>query len=72
MLLTAPTGDAAFNIGGMTLHSTFLLGTSKYTGFQPVSHDTLRKELSNLSLIIIDEVSVVGSNMLLETHKRLQ
>ena len=75
VLLTAPTGVAAFNINGMTLHSAFLLGTSKYTGFQPLGHDrlnTLRTKLSKLALIIIDEVSMVGSNMLLEIHKRLQ
>ena len=41
VLLTAPTGVAAFNINGMTLHSTFLLGRSRYNGFQPLSHDKL-------------------------------
>ena len=74
-LLTAPTGVAAFNIDGMTLHSAFLLGRSKYSGFQPLSHDrlnTLRAKLSRLMFVIIDEVSMVGSNMLLEIHKRLQ
>ena len=74
-LLTAPTGVAAFNINGMTLHSAFLLGRSKYSGFLPLSHDklnTLRAKLSRLMFVIIDEVSMVGSNMLLEIHKRLQ
>ena len=71
MLLTAV---AAFNISGMTLHSAFLLSTSKYAGFQPLGHDklnTLRAKVSNLALVIIDEVSMVGSNML-KIHKRLQ
>ena len=75
VLLTAPTGVAAFNIDGMTLHSALLLGRSKYTGFQPLSHErlnSLRTKLSHLMLVIIGEVSMVGSNMLLETHKRLQ
>ena len=75
VLLTAPTGVAAFNINGMTLHSALLLSTSKYTGFQPLNHDklnTLRTKLTNLTLIVIDEVSMVGANMLLEVHKRLQ
>ena len=75
VLLTAPTGVAAFNIDGMTLHSAFLLGRSKYSGFQPLSHDrlnTLRTKLSRLMFVIIDEVSMVGSNMLLEIHQRLQ
>ena len=74
-LLTAPTGVAAFNINGMTLHSAFLLGRSKYSGFQPLSHEklnTLRTKLSRLMFVIIDEVSMVGSNMLLEIHRRLQ
>ena len=75
MFLSAPTGVAAFNISGMTLHSALLLGRSKYNGFQPLSHErlnSLRSKLSRLMLVIIDEVSMVGSNMLLEIHKRLQ
>ncbi len=75
VLLTAPTGVAAFIIGGMTLHSALVLGTSKYGGFQPLSHDrlnSLRSKLSKLALLIIDEISMVGSNMLLEIHNRLQ
>ena len=74
VLLTAPTGVAAFNIQGMTVHSALLLGTSKFSS-QPLTQDklnTLRTKLSNLQLLIIDEVSMVGSNMLLQIHKRLQ
>ena len=61
VLLTAPTGVAAFNIGGMTLHSAFLLGSGQL-GFQQLSNDkanTLRNRLSKLKLLIIDEVSMV-------------
>ena len=75
VLLTAPTGVTAFNVNGMTLHSAFVLGRSKYSGFQPLSNDkvnTLRAKLSKLMLLIIDEVSMVGADMLLEIHKRLQ
>ena len=68
-LLTARTGFAAFNINGLTLHSAFLLGRSKCSGFQP---DTLRTKLSRLMFVIIDEKSIVGSTMLLEIHKRLK
>ena len=74
VLLTAPTGVAAFNIQGMTLHSALLLSTSKCSSL-PLTQDklnTLRTKLSNLQLLIIDEVSMVGSNMLLQIHKRLQ
>lgn len=75
VLLTAPTGVAAFNIGGVTLHSALLLGCNKFQGYKPLTTDklnTLRSRLMSLQLLIIDEVSMVGSNMLLEIHKRLQ
>ena len=45
VLLAAPTGVAAFNINGMTLHSALLLGCSKYAGFQPLSHNRLNTAL---------------------------
>ena len=71
VLLTAPTVVAAFNIQGMTPHSALLLGTSKF-GSRPGQLNTLRTRLSNLKLVIIDEVSMVGSDMLLQIHKSLQ
>ena len=36
VLLTAPTGVAAFNIGGMTLHSALLLGCNIFQGYKPL------------------------------------
>ena len=72
VLLTARTGAAAFIIGGM---SALVFGTSKYSGFQPLTHDrlnSLRSKLSKLALLNIDEISMVGSNMLLQVHKRLE
>ena len=75
VLLTAPTGVAAFNVNGMTLHSAFLLGKSRYGGFQPLGSEkvnTLHSKLSKLVLLIIDEVSMVGADMLFEVHRRLQ
>ena len=75
VLLTAQTGVAAYNIGGTTLHAALLLGCNKFQGYKPLTADklnTLRSRLISLQLLIIDEVSMVGSNMLLEIHKRLQ
>ena len=74
VLLTAPTGVAAFNIGGMTLHSAFVLGSGQL-GYQQLSSDkvnTLRARLGKLKLLIIDEVSMVGANFLFLIHKRLK
>ena len=61
--------------GGMTLHSALLLGCNKFQGYKPITAETLntlRSRLSSLQLLITDEVSMVGSNMLLEIHKCLQ
>ena len=73
VLLTAPTGVAAFNINGMTLHSAFLLGSGQL-GHQQLSNEkaNTRARLTNLKLVIIDEVSMVGSNLLFMLHKRLR
>ena len=43
VLLTAPTGVAAFNIQGMTIHSALLLGTSKFSS-QPLTQDKLNTQ----------------------------
>ena len=75
VLLTAPTGVAAFNIEGMTIHSALLLHTqrgSKDSGqlsFEKLN--SLRSKFENLQLLIIDEVSMVGADMLLHIHRRL-
>ena len=74
VLLTAFTGVAAFNIGGITLHAALLLGCGKFGGYQPLNGDkcnTLRSRLSKLKLLIIDKVSMVGSNTLLQVHRHL-
>ena len=75
VLLTAPTGVAAFNIEGMTIHSALLLHTQKGSkDIGQLSFDklnSLRSKLENLNLLIIDEVSMVGADMLLNIHRRL-
>ena len=74
VLLTAPTGTAAHNISGTTLHSAFLLPLGQTQSFCKLSDDkrsTLRSKLGNLELLIIDEISMVGSNLLLQLHYRL-
>ena len=66
VLKTAPTGKAAYNIGGNTIHSTFQIPANR--GFQYCTLDTnrlntIRTKLGKLKLIFVDEVSVVGSGM---------
>ena len=64
VLLTAPTGLAAFNIGGVTLHSAFMLRTSndctETSGWEKKS--TMQVKLKNLALCVIDEISMVGTS----------
>ena len=74
VLITAPTGVAAFNVDGMTIHSSLLLRVASQSASTSLSFDklnTLRTKLSNLTLMVIDEISMVGSDMLLNIHHRL-
>ena len=74
VLLTAPTGTAAHNISGTTLHSAFLLPLGQTRSYIKLSDDkrnTLRSKVGNLDLLIIDEISMVGSNLFLQLHYRL-
>ena len=70
VLLTAPTGKAAHNIHGMTLHSAFALPVTEFGGEMPNLSssvlNTLRSKLLSLKLIIIDEISMVGSKYFLK------
>ncbi|XP_055856560.1 uncharacterized protein LOC129919626 isoform X2 [Episyrphus balteatus] len=76
VLLTAPSGKAAFLINGVTLHTAFALPVSQYGGTMPnLSSDianTIRQKLINLKLLIIDEISMVGSRLLSRVDTRLR
>ncbi|VDI08176.1 Hypothetical predicted protein [Mytilus galloprovincialis] len=74
VLLTAPTGTAAHNISGVTLHSAFLLPLGQTKSYIKLSDDkrnALRSKASKIRLLIIDEISMVGSELLLQIHYRL-
>ena len=76
VLLLAPTGVAAINIGGTVINSA--LGIPKdvfgeHIGFLPHERlSTLRHKLSDLKFIIIDEISMVSNRMLKHIHERLK
>ena len=72
--LAAPTGTAAYNIGGSTLHSSFLMNVTSRNKSDTLSADklaSLRNKFAKLQLLIIDELSMVGSNLLVRVHERL-
>lgn len=76
VLLCAPSGKAAFLINGVTLHTAFALPVSQFGGQMPeLSSDVankIRVALFNVKLIIIDEVSMVGSRLFTNVDIRLR
>ena len=75
VLLMAPTGVAAININGTPINTA--LSIPKETGdVVPAMSDQkrtqMRLSLSELKLIIIDEISMVGNTTLLHIHQRLK
>ncbi len=64
--VAAPTGLAALNIDGKTLHSLFKI-SPKDTAYKPLAGEALAKlqeEFKNIRFLIIDEMSMVGLKML--------
>ncbi len=70
MIVVAPTGVAAINAGGVTIHSFFQLSFGPQIGLENASPEQNRfsKEKINiirsLDLLVIDEISMVRSDML--------
>src|SRR6056297_2305602 len=71
-IVVAPTGVAAINAGGVTIHSFFQLpfgpfipgSTKKDGGGFYRMNKTKKKIIKSLDLLIIDEISMVRSDML--------
>ena len=76
--VAAPTGLAAFNVGGVTIHRLFQLPvehdakTAVYWSLPKDSQKQLRTVLRNIKLIIIDEVSMLSSQNLAYIHLCLE
>ena len=73
VVLCAPTGTAAVNIKGHTLHSTFgfTFGDEHYS-LSDKTRDTKRSQFKNLKFLIIDEVSMVKSDQVYQLDLRLR
>ena len=76
-VVTAPTGLAAFNVGGVTIHRLLQLPIEhegRTAGYWRLGKDPLkvmRRSLSQLRLLIIDEVSMLSNLNLAYVHLRL-
>lgn len=72
MVVTAPTGVAAINAGGVTLHSFFQLPFGPFApGTNPFGHGNQhrvskekRNIIKSLDLLVIDEISMVRADLL--------
>ena len=72
LVRAAPTGMAAANIEGSTMHSAFNFNFGY--NFIPLSdqkRDLFRKNFKNVQVVIIDEFSMMKSDQLYQLHLRL-
>ena len=73
LCVAAPTGVAAFNVEGYTLHS--LLSLPVKGDFKPLQGkclQTIQQTLAAVDYIIIDEMSMVGRKMFGQVDRRLR
>ena len=60
VLVTVPTGSAAFQVGGSTIHSAFLLYDKSRTIPSWEKHSIMQLKLQKLMLSITDEIIMVS------------
>ena len=75
VIKAAPTGKAAVNIKGNTLHAAFKIPANKGFEYGTLDSDrlnTIRTKLRKLKVLFIDEISMVGSGMFNFLNLRLQ
>ncbi|KAK3099796.1 hypothetical protein FSP39_009735 [Pinctada imbricata] len=74
LLLLAPTGKAAYHIKGTTIHCGSKIPPNQKLEHKPLSAsslNSLRNEIGSVSLVFIDEISMVGFKMMNCIHQRL-
>jgi len=64
IVIAAPTGVAALNVGGQTLHSLFRLPIGVIADHAIDQNDQLRKLLNTIDTVVIDEVSMVNADLM--------
>ncbi|GAA2076221.1 hypothetical protein GCM10009840_08210 [Pseudolysinimonas kribbensis] len=64
IVICAPTGVAALNVGGQTIHSLFRLPTGVIADHPIEQGEPLRKLLNSIDTLVVDEVSMVNADLL--------
>ena len=64
LVICAPTGVAALNVGGQTIHSLFRLPIGVIADHEIDQSNDLRKLLSTIDTLVVDEVSMVNADLL--------
>ncbi|MEY4451025.1 MAG: hypothetical protein RLZZ380_146 [Actinomycetota bacterium] len=65
--VVAPTGVAAYNVGGQTIHSFFGIPPNGVLGIQPLHkhlYGRTRDALRSLDMVVIDEISMVSADLM--------
>ena len=72
MLVLAPTGKATYHVRGNTIHSALHIAANQKLEHRSLNTNSLnsfRNQLGLISLVIIDEISMVGFRMLNCIHQ---
>jgi ATP-dependent DNA helicase PIF1 len=73
VIVAAPTGTAAANVRGQTMHSAFNFSWGNvHFSLSDKVRDSKRNLLKNLKLVIVDEISMVKSDQQYQLDKRLK
>ncbi len=64
MVVCAPTGVAALNVGGQTVHSLFRLPIGVVANSRIFHDSQVRTLLGNIDTLVIDEVSMVNADLM--------
>jgi len=75
IVICAPTGKAAYNVHGMTIHRAFHILPNrgmKYSSLTCEKLNSLQVKYRDLKVVIVDEISMVGNAMFNFINLRLQ
>ncbi|WP_022881963.1 ATP-dependent DNA helicase [Gryllotalpicola ginsengisoli] len=64
LVICAPTGVAALNVGGQTIHSLFRLPIGVIADHPIDQSDELKKLLNTIDTLVVDEVSMVNADLM--------